>query len=105
MNLASRVVVSLLFACMSCLAQTGKTNGSIDPLGPKLETMPQSLEVRFALSALPPHLRDGATIYLLDPAKGYILNRKGTNGASCFVMRTEWLWPQFAFRDDHYCPN
>jgi hypothetical protein len=104
MNLASRVVVSLLFACMSCLAQTGKTNGSIDPLGPKLETMPQSLEVRFALSALPPHLRDGATIYLLDPAKGYILNRKGTNGASCFVMRTEWLWPQFAFRDDIFVP-
>lgn len=32
--------------------------------------MPQSLEVRFALSALPPHLRDGATAYVLDPAAG-----------------------------------
>ena len=104
MNLGVRVAVSLLLGCISCSAQAGRTNGSMDPLSPKLEKMPESLETRFALSALPPHLRDGATIYLLDPAKGYVLNRKGTNGSSCFVMRTEWLWPQLAFRDDIFVP-
>ncbi|MHA4809013.1 hypothetical protein ACX0G9_12945 [Flavitalea flava] len=30
--------------------------------------MPVSLETDFALSALPAHLREGATVYLLDPA-------------------------------------
>jgi len=104
MNLAPRIAVSLLLACVSCLAQTDGTNGNGDPLNPKLEKMPDSLEVRLALSALPPHLRGGATIYLLDPAKGYVLNRKGTNGSSCFVMRTEWLWPQLPFRDDIVVP-
>jgi hypothetical protein len=104
MNLAPRVAVSLLFACVSCLAQTGKTDGRADALSPKLEKMPESLEVRFALSALPPHLRDGATTYVLDPAAGYVVNRKGTNGFSCIVMRTEWAWPQLAFRDDIYVP-
>jgi hypothetical protein len=32
--------------------------------------MPAELETRFALSALPPALRDKATVYLLDPKKG-----------------------------------
>jgi hypothetical protein len=104
MNLGPRVTILLLFACVNCLAQTGKTDGSVNASSSKLEKMPESLEVRFALSALPPHLRDGATVYLLDPAKGYVLNRKGTNGSSCFVMRTEWLWPQLAFRDDIFVP-
>lgn len=104
MNLASRLAILLLLACMSCLAQTDKTDGNLNTLSAKLEKMPESLEARFALSALPPHLRDGAAIYLLDPAKGYVLHRKGTNGSSCFVMRTEWMWPQFAFRDDIFVP-
>jgi hypothetical protein len=68
--------------------------------GPKLERMPESLEVRFALSALPPHLRDNATTYVLDPAKGYVLNHKGTNGVSCIVVRSDWQWPEHPFRDD-----
>lgn len=104
MNFPVRVALSLLFGCTGCLAQTVKSIGSVDSLNPTLEKMPEPLEVRFALSALPPHLRDGATIYLLDPAKGYVLKRNGTNGSSCFVMRTEWLWPQLAFRDDIFVP-
>lgn len=104
MNLAFRPGILLLIACTSCLAQTGKTGGTMDPLSPKLEKMPESLEARLALSALPPHLRDGATVYLLDPAKGYIVNRRGANGLSCFVMRTEWMWPQSSFRNDIFVP-
>ena len=104
MNLAFRLGILLLLACMSCLAQTGKTGGSMDTLNPKLEKMPEPLEARFALSALPPHLRDGATSYVLDPDKGYILDRKGISGFSCIVMRTEWSWPQLPFRDDIFVP-
>jgi hypothetical protein len=47
--------------------------------------MPAALETDFALSALPTQLRDGATVYLLDPAKGYYMARKGSNGFICFV--------------------
>lgn len=61
----------------------------------KLEKMPVDLERDYALSALPPHLRKGATVYLLDPAKGYYMAQKGTNGFICFVTRTEWEWGEF----------
>jgi len=60
-----------------------------------LEKMPVDLETDFALSALPPHLRDQATVYLLDPKKGYYIARKGTNGFSAFVNRTEWEHAEF----------
>lgn len=104
MSIATRVAALLVLGPLSCLAQRGSTNVSGSPTSTNLERMPQSLEVRFALSALPPHLRDGATAYVLDPAAGYVVNRKGTNGFSCIVMRTEWAWPQLAFRDDIYVP-
>lgn len=61
----------------------------------KLEKMPADLETDFALSALPPYLRDAATVYLLDPDKGYYVSRQGTNGFVCFIARTEWEWAEF----------
>ncbi|TNJ34336.1 hypothetical protein [Arenimonas terrae] len=67
-----------------------------------LETMPAGLETRFALSALPPGLRDGAAVYLLDPATGYRLAKKGNNGQECLVQRT--VWELGDFRDDIYFP-
>lgn len=60
-----------------------------------LEKMPPDLETDYALSALPPRLRDGATVYLLDPEKGYYMAKQGTNGFSVFVMRTQWEIAQF----------
>ena len=57
--------------------------------------MPADLETAFALSCLPPHLRDQATVYLLDPAKGYYVARQGTNGFTTMVLRTEWEWEEF----------
>lgn len=61
----------------------------------RLEKMPPDLERDFALSALPPHLRKGATVYLLDPAKGYYIAKKGTNGFICYIERTSWEWGEF----------
>lgn len=62
--------------------------------------MPEALEVRFALSAAPPHLRDAATTYLLDPSKGYVLHQQGSNGVSCIVVRSDWQWGDRPFRSD-----
>jgi hypothetical protein len=63
--------------------------------GWELEKMPVDLETDFALSALPPHLRNDATVYLLDPIKGYYIARQGSSGFICFVSRTEWAWAEF----------
>ena len=67
-----------------------------------IEQMPAELETRFALSALPPALRDKATVYLLDPEKGYQLSRRGTSGVACLVERTAWEMADF--RNDIYIP-
>lgn len=67
-----------------------------------IEQMPAKLETRFALSAAPPALRDEASVYLLDPEKGYRLSRKGTSGVTCLVERTVWEWVDF--RNDIYIP-
>lgn len=61
----------------------------------ELDKIPASLETDFALSSLPPQLRHDATVYLLDPKKGYYAAHKGTNGFICFVSRTEWEWAEF----------
>ena len=104
MNAITRTVLVIALGSTSCLAQSGSGNATRAVTQVKLESMPESLEARLALSALPPHLRDGATTYVLDPQEGYVANRKGTNGFSCIVMRTEWSWPQLAFRDDVFVP-
>jgi hypothetical protein len=84
----------------SSRAATG--GASIDPL-------PRDLEIQLALSALPRHLRDGATVYVLNPAQGFEIARKGTNGFHTFVARTgddafSGSWPLTAYRDDILYP-
>lgn len=69
---------------------------------PPLDKMPADLETELALSALPAHVRHGATVYLLDPAKGYYVARQGTNGFVCFIGRTDWEWAEF--RKDVFTP-
>jgi hypothetical protein len=100
MRFAAWVGILGMLAGMSCLAQTKKTEESGGGSPPHLERMPEPLEIRFALSAAPPHLRDGATTYILDPPKGYVLSRQGTNGVSCIVVRSDWQWPDRPFQDD-----
>src|SRR3954464_11605549 len=67
-----------------------------------IERMPAQLESRFALSALPPSIREEATIYLLDPEKGYAISRQGSGNITCLVERTAWELADF--RDDIYIP-
>ena len=84
------------------LAQAQPNEKEITNVRGPLEKMPVSLEVSLALSALPPTLREKASVYVLDPAKGYMLERAGSNGQSCLVGRTEWKFADY--RNDVYDP-
>ena len=87
------IVVSLLTSLGVAATQPAETT---------IEQMPPKLETKYALSALPPALLDQATVYLLDPKKGYQLSRQGTSGVTCLVERT--AWEQADFRNDIYVP-
>ena len=94
------LVIGLMFSLIAS-AQDKKT----DEMAAKLKPLPRDLEIQLALSALPPHLRDGATVYVLNPDKGFEVARKGTNGFHAFVARTgddtfRGTWPLTEFRDD-----
>jgi len=74
-----------------------------------IEPLPRDLEIQLALSALPPHLRDAATVYVLNPARGFEVARPGTNGFHAFVARTgddtfRGEWPLTEYRDDILYP-
>jgi len=71
--------------------------------------LPRDLEIQLALSALPPHLRDHATVYVSNPAKGFEVSRQGSNGFHAFVARTgddafHGTWPLTHYRDDILYP-
>lgn len=53
-----------------------------------LTVIPKAVEIELAASALPEHLRSGATIYVLNPNSGFEIAQKGTNGFSALVART-----------------
>src|SRR5215813_5226271 len=81
------VVLAATMNATSALAQNAETT---------IEQMPAKLETQLALSALPSAMRDQATVFLLDPKKGYQLSRQGTSGVTCLVERTAWNRPTFA---------
>lgn len=98
------VIVWLLFS-FTTNAQ-GKTHSEAIK---KIQALPRDLEIQLALSALPPHLRDSATVYVLNPDKGFEIARKGTNGFHTFVARTgddamRGSWPLKEYRDDILYP-
>jgi hypothetical protein len=82
--------------------QPAKRVGTIEPL-------PRDLEIQLALSSLPTHLRDNATVYVLNPDKGFEVARKGTNGFHALVARTgddamRGSWPLTEYPDDILYP-
>ena len=94
------VIAGLLLAMIA-----GAENGPASRLDP----LPRDLEIQLALSALPAHLRDGATVYVLNPAKGFEVARKGGNGFHALVARTgddtfRGSWPLTEYRDDILYP-
>lgn len=102
-----RTIAAILGLCFSLIAgaQNKQTSGGADTIEP----LPQDLEIQLALSALPPHLRDNATVYVLNPEKGFEVARRGTNGFHAFVARTgddtfRGTWPLTRYRDDILYP-
>ena len=91
-------------SCLILLAAVtvGGAGRSVAAENAVLEPLPRNLEVNLALSAVPPHLRADATIFVLDPKKGYVTERPGTNGFTCFVERTDYVREQY--RDDLLVP-
>jgi len=81
------VVLAATMNAISVLAQNAETT---------IEQMPAKLETQLALSALPPAMRDQATVYLLDPKKGYQLSRQGTR--RLFSLISAPIAVFFAFR-------
>jgi hypothetical protein len=75
----------------------------------KVNSLPRDLEIQLALSTLPPQLRGDATVYVLNPATGFEVARKGTNGFHAFVARSgddsmQGAWPLTKYRDDILYP-
>jgi len=98
------VIVALIFSLAAAAQNKQATKGSNG-----IDTLPRNLEIQVALSALPPHLRDSATVYVLNPGKGFEVARKGTNGFHAFVARTgddamRGSWPLKEYRDDILYP-
>jgi hypothetical protein len=98
------VIVGLLFS-LTASAQSKRAPNGMN----KIESLPRDLEIQLALSALPAHLRDNATVYVLNPDKGFEVARKGTNGFHALVARTgddtfRGAWPLTQYRDDILYP-
>ena len=93
-------IAALLFSLMARAAD--RPTKTVEPL-------PRDLEIQLALSALPRHLRDGATVYVLNPSKGFEVAHKGTNGFHALVARTgddtfRGSWPLTEYRHDILYP-
>lgn len=76
---------------------------------PPMRALPRDLEMELALSALPPHLRYEATVYVLGPSQTFDVARQGTNGFHAFVSRNDpnalrGSWPHTEYRDDILVP-
>src|SRR3982074_2969069 len=98
------VIVGLFFV-LTAGAQNKQTPRGVTKIDPLL----RDLEIQLALSALPPHLRDNATVYVLNPDQGFEVARKGTNGFHALVARTgddtfRGSWRLKEYRDDILYP-
>lgn len=87
---------------VACVVTMLVATAAASPAETTLDRMPADLETRLALSAAPSALRNDASVYLLDPAKGYQLSRQGSSGITCIVERTSWDLSDF--RNDFYIP-
>jgi hypothetical protein len=91
----SSVIALFLVWPPASSAQTPESGGEhpADQAGPHLfaesaqyPMLPRALEVELALSAAPKHLRDNATVWVLEKS-GYTIANEGTNSFTCVVSR------------------
>ena len=102
------IVSAVLVLLVSLLPLEGWTHKS--HASTNIEPFPKDLEMDLALSSLPGHLRGAATVYVLNPSKGFEVARKGTNGFHALVARigpSPFLlapWTLTKYRDDIIIP-
>lgn len=101
-------IIAVLAGLLFTLAANAENKKGSKAMG-KIEPLPRDLEIQLALSALPPHLRDHATVYVLNPDTGFEAARNGTNRFHAFVARTgddtfRGDWPLTEYRDDILYP-
>jgi len=100
--------IVMILALVVSLAANAESQQVPKGMG-KIEPLPRDLEIQLALSALPRHLRDNATVYVLNASTGFEVARKGTNGFHTFVARIgddsfRGSWPLTEYRDDILYP-
>jgi hypothetical protein len=108
-KLVLTIITISLIGISASLSRSAPSSQATPKVTKTIEPLPRDLEIQLALSALPPHLRDNATVYVLNPAKGFEVARKGTNGFHAFVTRTgddtfRGSWRLTAYRDDILYP-
>src|SRR5947207_5942697 len=80
------VLMSALSPAGAAQSAGGAADGTRFAHSPQYPLLPRPLEIELALSAAPKHLRDQATVWVLDRS-GYTVARKGTNAFACIVSR------------------
>ena len=86
------IVVSFVIAVFSASAvraQAPEANGQdrqVFARSPQYPLLPRPLEIELALSAAPKHLRDTATVWVLEQT-GYTTAQHGSNAFTCLVIR------------------
>ena len=78
-------IALLLMLAGSLAAQESRHPGRTGPR----KTLPLDEEVALARSAAPAGVSDSASVYVFTDT-GYVLSKKGSNGAACYVSRS---WP------------
>jgi hypothetical protein len=84
----NKIQTVTIIACLLLSLTASAQNSQTSEVTHKIEPLPRDPEIQLALSALPAHLRDGATVYVLNRANGFEVARTGTNGFHAFVART-----------------
>lgn len=83
---AAIVLMSAFSPAGAAQSAGGAADGAHFARSPQYPLLPRALEIDLALSAAPKHLRDEATVWVLDTS-GYAIARKGGNAFACVVSR------------------
>src|SRR3954462_461706 len=78
--------MSLRSLLVAFLALSVPAAAAAAPVPPDHPLLPRDVEIELALNAAPPHLRDGAAVWVFE-STGYVKARDGRNAFSCIVSR------------------
>lgn len=96
-----RAAVAASLTLLSALAYAAEPELAREGLN---TSFPADVETTLALSAAPPHLREGAALYLFGPS-GYSKTREGSNGFTCLLNRDAFLYGSLTFKPTCWDPQ